>query len=413
VNDLSLILVLAALAGAYMAWNVGANDVANAMGTSVGSKAVTLRQALMIAAVFELAGAVLVGGNVTNTIRKGIVDPMVFQDDPSALMFGMLAALLAAALWLNLSTLLGMPVSTTHSIVGGVVGFGVLIGGADAVVWPKMIAIVASWIISPLVGGAMAFLLFRYITRTILEDEHPARAIKKRAPVFVFLVVFMLVLSLIYKGLKVVAFPPSQAILLALGAGVAGALLSLRPIARIQPDRARSRRGRLKMVEAVFRPLQILTACYVAFAHGSNDVANAVGPLAAVLAVHETGNVLMNVPVPVWVLVLGGVGIVLGLFTYGYKVIETIGRKITELTPSRGFTAEFATATTILLGSKLGMPLSTTHVLVGSVMGVGFARGLGAINMRMVRQIMASWLITVPATAVATVLLYPLIKAVL
>jgi PiT family inorganic phosphate transporter len=294
-----------------------------------------------------------------------------------------------------------------------VVGFGILVGGPSAIQWAKIGTIVASWLISPLVGGIIAFVVFRYISRAILEDHDPVRAVKRRAPAFVFFVLFLLVLSFIYKGLKVVTFPASQAFGLATAVGGAAAVVAFILARRIRPDRATRRRGQLLVVESVFRPLQVMTACFVAFAHGSNDVANAVGPLAAVLSVHQTGQVEMSVPVPIWVLGLGGVGIVLGLLTYGYKVIETIGRKITELTPSRGFTAGFAAATTILVGSKLGLPLSTTHVLVGSVMGVGFARGMGALNIRIVRNILASWVITLPFTALVTMLLYPLIRALL
>ncbi|MDV2478825.1 MAG: anion permease [bacterium] len=406
----AIILLIAAAAGLYMAWNIGANDLANAMGTSVGSGALTLKQAVIIAAVFELAGAVLVGSHVTETVRKGMVDPAVFAPNPNLILWGMTSALLAAAIWLQVATALGMPVSTTHSIVGAVVGFGLVGGGLGAIRWAKIGLIAASWIFSPLVGGAIAFGLFVFIRRRILEAPDPLASANRYAPWFIFVVAFILVLSFIYKGLKNLHlnFPLPQALVIAAAAGLACTFIGRRFISRAVLSPADADGRPTPSVEGVFRYLQIVTAGYVAFAHGSNDTANAIGPLAAILGVLRHEPLGAQVEVPTWVLLLGGMGIVLGLATYGYKVIETIGKKITHLTHASGFAAQFAAATTILVGSKLSLPLSTTHTIVGAVVGVGLARGIAALNLRMLRNIANSWLITLPFTAVLTIILYKL-----
>jgi PiT family inorganic phosphate transporter len=392
----------------YMAWNIGANDVANAMGTSVGSHAITLKQAVLLAAVFEFAGAFLVGGHVTDTVRKGIVSTTVFQDQPELFVLGMLAALLAAGVWLNLATFLGLPVSTTHSIVGAVVGFGLLVGGMSAVHWGKLGSVVLSWVISPLFGGLVGWLTFTYIKRSVLTRWNPVRAARGIVPILIFPVAVILVLSILYKGLKNLKLDVSlsTAIMISLGVGVV-AFLVMKVILNLKfSTRPRKRTDAFAQVENLFSYLQVGTACSVAFAHGANDVANAIGPFAAIASVLKSGDLAMKVPVPMWILVLGGVGIVVGLATWGYRVIETIGRKITYITPSRGFSAEFATATTVLVCSKMGLPISTSHTLVGSVIGVGLARGMAALNLRVILTIVNSWLITIPATAVVTVLIY-------
>ena len=402
--ELVMILV-AGLAGFYMAWNIGANDVANAMGTSVGSRALTLRQAVLVAAIFELAGAVLVGAHVTETVRKGIVSPAAFGADSHVYVYGMLAALIASSLWLHLSTRMGLPVSTTHSIVGAVAGFGLVAGGFGVVSWGKMVQIVLSWFTSPFLGGLLGYLLFLVVGRVILDAESPVRRARHLGPLFVFLTVFVVVLSILYKGLKNLKLdlPLGQASALAAAAGIAFALLAAGPIHRFLKDKESRELGdQYQQVERIFRYLQIMTAASVAFAHGSNDVANAVGPLAGITNALREGTVQAKAPVPLWVLTMGGVGIVVGLATWGYRVIYTIGSRITELTPTRGFSAELAAATTILVGSRLGMPISTTHVLVGAVVGVGFARGMAALNLRVLRDIFSSWLLTVPITAVLT-----------
>jgi len=401
------------IACVYMAWNIGANDVANAMGTSVGSHAVTLRQAVILAGIFEFAGAFLVGGHVTDTVRKGIVDPAIFQGRPEIFILGMLAALLAAGIWLNLSTFLGLPVSTTHSIVGAVVGFGLLIGGSKAIHWNKLLSVVMSWFISPMIGAAMGWMIFTFIKKSILSSWAPDRAAKRGIPLLLIPVTTVLVLSLLVKGLKNLSLHVTfgEALLIGIAAGCVAFLLSRFFLVRVYDFRAGRRRDSFDRVERIFATLQIGTACYVAFAHGANDVANAIGPFAAIVAVFQEGDLAMKVPVPFWVLGLGGVGIVVGLGTWGYRVIDTIGKKITSITPSRGFSAEFATATTVLLCSKLGLPVSTSHTLVGSVIGVGLAKGMAALNLRVIRNIVNSWLITVPATALVTIIVYLILKA--
>jgi len=396
----TFILTVASLAGLYMAWTIGANDVANAMGTSVGSGALTLRGAIVVAAIFEFGGAMLVGGTVTDTIRKGIVDIETLGSDPMVMAVGMTCCLLAAALWLNLATYAGWPVSTTHSIVGAVVGFGVAAGGMSAVDWSTVGSIAASWIISPLIGGALGYGLFMFIQRTILNAPDPLAAIRRWGPLLVFPIVAILALSAMFKGLKPLSLDLAlvPAITLALVIGLVSSVVAVPIFARFSKDGGETREAARKRTEKVFMVLQVMTACFVAFAHGSNDVANAVGPLAAVFGAIQEG-VTATVQVPYRVLLIGGVGIVVGLATYGYKIMATIGRKITELTPSRGFSAEFAAATTIVVASKLGLPVSTTHTLVGAVIGVGFGRSIGAINTRVLRGIFASWFITVPFTA--------------
>jgi PiT family inorganic phosphate transporter len=413
----TVILIVALIAGFYMAWNIGANDVANAMGTSVGSGALTLTGAVVVAAIFEFGGALLVGSRVTKTVRSGIVDTEVFSsagqfgaDGPLLLMLGMVAALLAAGIWLQLATTYGLPVSTTHSIVGAVVGFGVLAAGISHISWMTVLRIAASWVISPLAGGTLAFVMFVYLRRTILARDDPAERVRKQAPYLAGLVTMMLVLSFIYKGLKNVLHDPAwwmvvaAAIVTAVLAGTA-ARIAVNHTVRLSPNP-------YEYVERIFGWLQILTACFVAFAHGANDVANAVGPLAAVVNIAQSGEVSGSVPVPQWILALGGLGIVLGLATWGYKVIATIGREITEMAPSRGFSAEFGAACTVLVFSLLGLPISTTHTLVGAVIGVGLAHGLAALNLRVVRNVVNSWIITLPASAALAAVIFVILRGI-
>ncbi len=401
-EPMTIVVALAAIAGLYMAWNIGANDVANAMGTSVGSGALTLRGAIIVAAVFEFSGAMLVGGTVTKTIRKGIVDVAAFGGDPMVIAVGMTCCLLAAALWLNIATYSGWPVSTTHSIVGAVVGFGLIAGGLDAVNWTVMAKIVASWVVSPLMGGFLGYLGFVFIKRRILNVDRPLLALRGWGPIMVFPIFAILALSVLFKGLKPLKLDLSlgPALGIAVIVGLTASIIAAPVLRRFAREAAtKSKDERTYRAERVFLVLQVLTACFVAFAHGSNDVANAVGPMAAVFGA-ASGEVGAKVAVPHRVLLIGAVGIVIGLATYGYKIMATVGRRITELTPSRGFAAEFGAATTIVLASKLGLPVSTTHTLVGAVIGVGFARGIGAINTKVVTGIIAGWFITVPFTAI-------------
>ncbi len=408
------LLIIAAVAGLYMAWAIGANDVANAMGTSVGSGALTLKKAIIIAAIFEFAGAFLAGGQVTGTIRKGIVDPEVFAQTPELFVYGMVAALLAAAVWLSVATRFGLPVSTTHSIVGSIVGFVCVSVGVDAVEWAKVGKIVASWVTSPLTAGAMAFALFSLLRRFVIAVEDPFERTKRAAPFLVFMTTFVLALVTLWKGLKHLDLDFSQTTNFAIAAGVSAlsALVSIPLINRIQPDPEAEEKDRYHRMERVFAVLQIYTACAVAFAHGSNDVANAIGPMAGAVAVIREGAIAAKSSVPVWMLLLGGFGIVMGLATYGWRVMETIGTKITHLTPSRGYTAEFAAALTIVVASQMGMPISTTHTLVGAVLGVGLARGLAATNFSTVIQIAVSWVVTLPAGAALCIGFYWILKAI-
>ncbi len=407
--------VVAVIAGFYMAWTIGANDVANAMGTSVGSRALSLKQAVVVAGVFEFAGAVLVGSHVTNTIRKGMMDPTVFAANPDVLMIGMLSALLASAIWLQFATHWGLPVSTTHSIVGAVVGFAVVAVGASGISWTKIGQIVASWVISPLMGGVIAASMFIFIRNRVLDSSRPLDAAKRYTPYLVFILFFILTLSMVYKGLKNLKLdlPIYEAVTVAALVGLASFAVSRFFVSGVESRRGEEFAEELSSVEGIFRHLQVITACYMAFAHGANDVANAIGPLAAVYSIKNSHVVLMKVDVPMWILFLGGIGIVVGLATWGYKVIETVGKKITEMTPSRGFSAEFGAATTVLVCSKMGLPISTTHTLVGSVVGIGMARGIAALNLGVVRNIIYSWLITLPAAALLSITIWGIFSAIL
>ncbi|MBB3062080.1 inorganic phosphate transporter [Microbulbifer rhizosphaerae] len=414
----TVLLILACVFGFFMAWGVGANDVANAMGTSVGSRALTIKQAILIAMIFEFAGAYLAGGEVTATIRKGIIASDVFNDQPELLVYGMLSALLAAGTWLMIASILGWPVSTTHSIVGAIVGFSAVGISMEAVAWGKVGSIVASWVVSPLLAGTIAFLLFRSVQRLILNTEDPFNNAKRYIPFYMFAVGWMIAMVTLTKGLKHVLKDAQIELSFLQDAGIAALVgllvmgIGVTMLKRIKRDPARERENRFANVERVFAILMVFTACAMAFAHGSNDVANAVGPLAAIVNTVQTGAVGAKATMPSWILLLGGAGIVVGLATYGFKVMATIGRKITELTPSRGFAAELGAASTVVLASGTGLPVSTTHTLVGAVLGVGLARGIGALNLRMISTIAVSWVVTLPAGAGIAILFFFFFKGV-
>ncbi|MET0047396.1 MAG: inorganic phosphate transporter [Sedimenticola sp.] len=396
----TVFIVMAVIFGLYMSWGIGANDVANAMGTPVGSGAITVKQAIIIAAVFEFAGAFIAGGSVTKTIRKGIIDPSSISGSPELLVYGMLAALLAAAIWLMVASTRGWPVSTTHSIIGAIVGFAMVGIGMDAVNWGKIGSIVASWIVSPVIGGVIALLLMISIRKLILNTDNPFDKAKVWAPVYVFLVGWIVSLVTLFKGLKhlKLEFSPLESVLVATVFGIIVALIGKMMINKVKVDENADKDYHYASVEKVFTPLMIFTACAMAFAHGSNDVANGIGPMAAVLSVVESGgDIGQKAGLPIWVLAVGGAGIVVGLATMGYKVMQTIGTKITELTPTRGYCATLAAATTVVLASKTGLPVSTTQIAVGAVMGVGLARGVGAIDLRVIGNIVVSWVVTLPA----------------
>lgn len=408
-------LILAALFGLFMAWGIGANDVANAMATSVGSRALTIKQAVVIAAIFEFAGAFLAGGEVTATIRKGIIDVSAMSDTPEYIVFGMLASLLAAGIWLAVASTFGWPVSTTHSIVGAIVGFAIVGIGMDAVKWGKIGSIVSSWVISPLLAGTIAFLLFQSVQRLILDTDDPFRNAKRYVPAYIFLVGFIIALVTLFKGLKHIGidFSTLENYVIALISGGLIAFIGHLRIQRIQLDPARDRVFHYASVERVFAVLMVVTACAMAFAHGSNDVANAVGPVAAVVSIAQSGGVVaQKSPLAPWILLLGGGGIVLGLLLYGRRVIATVGENITELTPSRGFAATLAAATTVVLASGTGLPISTTHTLVGAVLGVGIARGISALNLAVVRNVFMSWIITLPAGGILAIIFFFVLKAI-
>ena len=414
-NHGEFLLILACAVAFFMAWGIGANDVANAMGTSVGSRALTVKQAILIAIVFEFLGAYLAGGEVTSTIRKGIIDPSQIMTTPEVFVFGMIASLLAAATWLLIASIKGWPVSTTHSIVGAIVGFAVIGISFDAVSWGKLGTIAASWLVSPLLAGTFSFLLIVSVQKLILQTEQPYNNARKYLPIYMFLVGFMIAMVTLIKGLKNTS--------LNLDFGLQSKLLNSLPLAivigvlvaifgRFLLSRVDTKTSKHDSVESLFAILMIFTAAAMAFAHGSNDVANAIGPLAAIAGVVESGGVIASKSaVPTWVLILGAIGIVVGLATYGFKVMATIGRKITELTPSRGFAAELGAATTVVFASSLGLPISTTHTLVGAVLGVGLARGIAALNFQVIGTIVMSWLITLPAGAGFSILFYLILKA--
>ena len=405
----TLFITLAVIFGLYMTWGIGANDVANVMGTSVGSGAITVTTAIIIAAIFEFAGAAIAGGHVTDTIRKGMIDADAVVGSPEVLVFGMLAALLAAAIWLMVASSRGWPVSTTHSIVGAVVGFAVAALGIEAVNWGKIGQIVASWVVSPVLGGAIAFVLMMSIRKLILNAPDPFGAAKRWGPVYVFLVGFIISLVTLFKGLKPLKIELSipASFLLAAVFGAIIAAIGYVLIQRVKVDEEADKDFHYASVEKVFVPMMLFTACGMAFAHGSNDVANGVGPMAAVVGlVKSGGEVAQKSDLPLWILVLGGFGIVVGLATYGHRVMRTIGSKITELTPTRGFCATMAAAATVVLASRTGMPVSTTHIAVGGVIGVGLARGIGALDLRVIGGIVMSWIITLPIGGLLAALFY-------
>ncbi len=464
------ILILAI--GFYMAWNIGANDVSNAMGTSVGSGALTLRRAVIVAAVLEFSGAFFVGSNVSETMQRGLIDTSLFLTQPTVLVLGMCAALLGTSVWLQIASYCGWPVSTTHAIVGSILGFGGVIGGIDAIQWEETFSIAASWVISPLLSAVISYLIFSILQKKILYAMNPTEATRKILPLMMFIVLSTFTLSLIFNGLQNLNFYPTfpHAVLIALAVGSVGAALTyvvMRkikmfkatpfPTSRYLPqsvvslekaikhlqrvhvnsfdethtkisgilgevkDLSRTlrketcfieRSSEYRFVEKTFRYLQILSACFVAFAHGANDVANAIGPVAAVLDIIKNGAISPVSVIPPWILAFGGLGIVVGLATWGWRVIETIGKKITELTPTRGFCAEFGAAITILIASKCGLPISTTHCLVGAVLGVGLARGIRALNLNMIRDVILSWVITLPASAIMSILFFYILRAI-
>ena len=412
-----LLLIMACFFGFFMAWGVGANDVANAMGTSVGAQAITIKQAIIIAMVFEFTGAWLAGGEVTSTIRSSIIDieSAGFDDRPELLIFGMLSSLLAAGIWLVVASKYGWPVSTTHSIIGAIIGFAVVGISADSVMWGQVLEIVASWIISPVFSGTIAFILFLSVEKLVLSREDPLKYAKKFVPYYMFLVGFVIAMVTLVKGLSHVGLEVtfSQSAFLALAFALLTVIIGIFLLRRLRLPDSVQPTAQMQSVERVFGVLMIFTACSMAFAHGSNDVANAIGPLAAINSViANNGAFEAESALPVWILLLGGFGIVTGLAMWGHRVIRTIGENITELTPSRGFAAEIAAATTVVIASGTGIPVSTTHTLVGAVLGVGLARGMSALNFGVVGRIFLSWIVTLPAGAILSIVFFFIFKGI-
>lgn len=468
----TILLILVLVAGFYTAWNIGANDVANAMGTSVGSGALTIKKAVFLAAIFEFVGALFFGSHVSDTIQSGIVNSAVFSGQPLVLVYGMLAALTGTGIWLQTASYFGWPVSTTHSIVGGIIGFGAIIGGIDAIYWDNVGFIFVSWIASPILGGLVAYFIFGILRKQIFYTSEPVQNAKKLTPILVFIFSIIMIILLMFHGLENIDlhFNFIEAFSISVGLALVSSLLSYLWVRKIEVPTASTEkqvpynpevilalekakkqlltahnsstgshkyqlsllsdeidnlsssykqiedpeltRTEYAIVEKIFGRLQIITACCMAFAHGANDVANAIGPLSAAINILTTGVISKTTTIPIWQLALGGVGVVAGLATWGWRVIETIGKKITELTPTRGFAAEFGAATTVVLASRLGLPISTTHTLVGAVVGVGLARGIEALDLRTTRDIVISWIVTIPIGASITIAVFYLLKTI-
>ena len=410
-----ILIIVAAVFGFLMAYGVGANDVANAMGTSVGSKALTIKQSIFIAAIFEFAGAYLAGGSVTSTIRGGITDASFFVDTPELMVYGMIAALLAAATWLIVASYFGWPVSTTHSIVGAIIGFAAVGVGMDAVHWDKVGGIVGSWVVTPMLAGVLAYLFFMSAQKLIFDTDAPLANAKKYVPFYMMFAAFMMTLVTVQKGLTHVGLNISTAegYYISFAIAVVVGLIGKVVIGRLKFDAAADKKMQFNNVERIFGVLMITTACCMAFAHGSNDVANAIGPLAAVVSVVTSGGEISSkATLAWWILPLGGIGIVVGLATLGARVIKTVGTAITHLTPSRGFAAELSAASTVVIASGAGLPISTTQTLVGAVLGVGLARGIAALNLGVVRNIFISWVITLPVGAGLAIIFFYILKAI-
>jgi PiT family inorganic phosphate transporter len=400
-------MIIIIIIGFYMAWNIGSNDLANAMASAVGAKAINLKTAIIFGGILAFVGAVFVGSNVTETIRKGIVDPSEIKNT-TYIMYGAIAALLGASFWVTIATWKELPISTTHSIVGGMMGFGIVAGGVGIINWWKVGSVVASWGISPIIGGVLSYFIFKAIFRFILNKSDPEKAAKNVGPVFIGATFFIIASSLFLKtpaGDRI-GWSIEQFLLLALLIGFISALIGRGLILIFFKNHVSKKKPTeeemYQKVEEVFRRLQIMTSCYVAFALGANDVANAIGPMAAAWSIETGGGVSAEVAVPYYLLILGGVGIAVGMATWGYRVIKTIGSKITVLNNTRGFSIDFGAATSVLLASKLGMPVSTTHAVVGAVIGVGLARGLEAVDLRIIKKIVVSWVVTVPIAAATT-----------
>jgi len=390
----------------YMAWSIGSNDVANSMATAVGAKAITFKQAVLIAGVLNFIGAVFVGSHVSDTVRKGIIATDGISNH--LLLLGFVASLLAAAIFVTLSTWNSMPVSTTHSIIGALMGFGIIAGGLSAVNWGKVGSVAASWILSPVAGCILAFFIFKIIVRAIFAKDQPVKAAKIVGPIIFGFTAFLIISSLFLKTClsETYNISDAQSLMIACVSAIVVAIIGMFLLRKIESKGPED----YATVENVFRKLQVGTSCYVAFAHGANDVANAIGPVASIVPLAQGLSIGDQVNVPTFLLALGGIGIAFGCMTWGRKVMQTVGKKITNLTNTRGFSVDFGAATTVLVCSKLGLPISTSHTVVGAVIGVGLARGLEAVDLSVIKKIVVSWVVTLPAAAVTSIGIFFILK---
>jgi len=409
--EINLVIILggASAVAFYMAWSIGSNDVANSMATAVGAKAITFRQAVLIAGVLNLIGAVFVGSHVTDTVRKGIVD--VTTIDTHILLIGFISSLLAAAIWVTISTWKEMPISTTHSVIGALMGFGLIAGGASSVMWGKVGSVIASWILSPVVGCIIAFLIFKLIVKSIFAKDHPVKAAKIIGPIIFGFTALLIVSSLFLKTplSKKYGISETVGIFIAVVAAVVVMVIGIFALRKIEEKGPED----YATVESIFRKLQVGTSCYVAFSHGANDVANAIGPVASIIPLAQGASVGSQVEVPYWLLFLGGIGIAVGCMTWGRRVMKTVGSRITNLTNTRGFSVDFSAATTVLVASKMGLPVSTSHTVVGAVIGVGLARGLEAVDLGIIKKIVVSWLLTLPIAAGTSIAIFLILRTII
>ncbi|MDR1126153.1 MAG: inorganic phosphate transporter [Deltaproteobacteria bacterium] len=406
-DAVTLVLALSVAAGFFMAFALGANDVSNAMAASVGSKALSLRQALVVAAILNCVGAIFLGAGVTSTIATGIIDPASVPDK-FQFMLGMFAALLSAGLWVLIATLTGLPVSSTHSVVGGIIGLGLVLGGPELVNWSVMFKIVLSWICSPLLGVIISYVSFMHIRRYILFSRQVRKGAMRWVPFWVGLTALIIFLSFLSKT------PAGKSMHLALWQtallGAAFMFLTMVICYKILP-RLLNRPGKdAKNIEGVFKRMQVGTASYVALCQGSNDVSNAIGPVAAIYMIYRQSGMLGAVEIPLWLLLMGGAGIAFGIFMMGHRVMSTVGERITKINHSRGFAVDFGAATTVMMATNLGMPVSSTHATIGAVVGVGLARGFAAVDFRVLGKIVLYWILTVPIAAFSCIVIYTLLR---
>ena len=398
-----------------MTWGVGANDLANVMSTTMGSKAVSVKQAMLIAVIFEFAGAFLGGADVTETMRDGIINTSQLANQPLILIEGMTGVLLACTIWMNLASYIGVPVSITNALVGSMVGFGSLVLGHDAIQWNQVSHIAIGWITSPLISGVTAYGLFISIQQSIFVKNDPLEKAKLYIPIYLFLIGSILSFITVFKGLNHfhIHLNFKQNLAVTLACSITITFLGIWIIKRIPEYAQMRRKERFEQVEKYFAVLMAMTACAMVFAHGSNDVALAVGPLTIVHSlVMHADQPLVSTSYPSWIILLGCIGVVSGLLMYGRKVIETVGSSITALTPSRAFAATLSAATTVVVATSLGIPVSATQTLVGAVLGVGLARGIGALNLIVIRNIFMSWVLTLPAASILTIVSYKILHAI-